>query len=409
MTPFLIAAAILALAAVFEGTEAAFLSLTTARAHALAKRDPRAELALNLKREPHRLLSTLLLVQTVLHLAASSLVAVAAERLYGTTGVAVAATAMVFIVLVFANLIPKAVGMQHPERLALPMARPARFIMTVFLPVVWAADKLMRLVAGRRATLAADEEEVRALAQVAAAGGGMEEGERVLIERVFLFNDITAADALTPREQMATVSASLPLPDCLSYMDKAGYSRYPVVGKNGTVTGVVHVKDVLAHLAAGPAERFAATAAGDIAGPVKFVGEDQPIDDLLREMKRGRTHLAIVLNKGGAVAGLITMEDLIEELVGEIADESDIDEHIVKRVSKRVVLVHGDLEISSVNRFLNVNLAEDGHRTVGRLILSVAKDQAEVGDSYRLADNLTAEIEAIQGRRLTRVRLIKSE
>jgi CBS domain containing-hemolysin-like protein len=404
---FLIAAAIIAVAAVFEGAEAAFLSLTEARAAALAKRDPRAAIALKLKREPRKLLSTLLLLQTVLHLTASSLVAVAAEELYGAAGVGIAAAVMTFVVLVFANLIPKAIATQRPDRFALPLARLIRVLMIVFTPIVVAADWLMLSVAGAKAGAGMGEEDIRAMTQLAVQKGEVESGERELIERVFLFNDITAADVLTPSQQMVTVPADAKLNECLDVMNETRYSRYPVIGEHGLIIGIVHVKDILRRLAELPIDEFTKVTVESIATQAKFIEESQLIDDLFRDFKRGQVHMAIVQDKRGQVIGLITMEDLIEELVGEIADESDVDEHIIKRVGKRVILVHGDIEIASVNRFLNTDIRDDGHRTLGRLIIAKTGGMPRVGDSFRLSPSLKASVEQVAQRRLVRVRLVK--
>jgi putative hemolysin len=404
---FLIAAVILAVAAVFEGAEAAFLSLTEAKAVALSKHDPRAAVALKLKRQPRKLLSTLLLLQTVLELMASSLVAVAAEELYGVAGIGIATAVMTVIFLIFVNLVPKAAGTHRPERLALPLAPVMRVLMIAFAPIVTLADLLMKSVTGSKAGSETGEEEIRAMMEIAADEGGVETGEQELVERVFLFNDITAADVLTPAEQMVTLEADAKLHECLEVMNVTRYSRYPVMGDHGLVIGTIHVKDVLGRLADLPIDKFMQVSAAEITQQAKFIEEGVLIDDLMRDFKRGRVHMAIVQDKHGTVTGLVTMEDLIEELVGEIADESDIDEHIIKRVSKRVVLVHGDIEIAAVNRFFNTNIDDEGQRTVGRLLLAHGGGSLKVGDSQMLADNLKASVEQVHRRRLGRVRLVK--
>lgn len=406
---FPVVVALLALAAIFEGTEAGFLSMTEAQAYALAKKDKRAAVALRLKRQPRKLLTTLLIMQTVLNLGTSSLVAVAAERAYGAAGVGIATAGLTFVVLVFVNLVPKSVANHHPRSFTLPMARPTEIIMIILTPLVAAADWTMRLIVGDGGATAATEEEIRAMTRLAAKRGTVEQGEQVLIERVFLFNDITAADVLTPRELMVTMAAGSPLPDCLMVMNAVRYSRYPVVGDNGAVKGIIHIKDVLEKLVELRPEQFSLLTAQEIVRPVPFVSDTQLIDDLLRDFKRNRTPMAIVTDRNGEVVGLVTLEDLIEELVGEIADESDIDEHIIKRVSRLVVLVHGDIEIANVNRFLNVAVPDDGNRTIGRLITALAGGVPKAGTSFRLSPHLTATVEQVSRRRLTRVRLNKEE
>lgn len=407
MWMFLFAAVFLMLAAVFEAVEASFLSLTEAKAAALAKHDRRAVLALKLKRDPRKLLSTILLGQTVLHLMASSLVAIAAEEMWGAAGIGIATVVMTLVVFIFINLVPKTLANHRPERFALPLARTVQVLMICFTPVVAVSDFFLRAVAGPNGPSEAGEEEIRAMMEIAADEGGVETGEQELIERVFLFNDITADDVLTPAEQMVTVEATAKLHELLEKMNATRYSRFPVTGDHGLIIGTIHVKDVLGRLAELTIDKFMQVTAGEIAHQAKFIEEETLIDDLMRDFKRGRVHMAIVQDKQGNVTGLVTMEDLIEELVGEIADESDIDEHIIKRLSKRVVLVHGDIEISAVNRFFNTNIDDEGHRTVGRLMLAHANNNVKVGEIQWLAPNLKASIEQVHKRRLGRVRLVK--
>ena len=399
----------LAVAAVFEGAETSLISMGEVRLQTLMKQgDTRAITVINLRKNVRTLLGTLLMGQTVCDIAAASLATLLAHNALGERGVAVETVVMTIIVLIFVNLIPKSHAANHIEKWALTVAKPVYALTVALGPLVGLIDRFVGLfVKSKGAEAVITEEEIRTMTMMGVSTGAVEHGEKELIERVFLFNDITAGDVMTPREVMVNLDARKPLSDALAVMNSHKYSRYPVYDSaTDAIVGIVHIKDVLAHaIEPGALERMTIR---DVMSPAVFVPESMLIDDLFRELKRQRVHMAVLISADKALVGLVTLEDLLEELVGEISDESDVDEHVIKRLDKHTVLVHGDTDIPDINRFFNTRIDPGEERTVGRLVRRKAGRVPKQGQPVLIDDGLMAVVEQINRGRILKVKLIKS-
>lgn len=400
---------LLLLSVCFEGAEAAFLSVNDVRIQMrVRKGDRRAALIEKMRMNTRRTLGTLLLGQKFCDVGTSAFATVAATERYGDLGIGIATGVMTLVTLIFMNLIPKSLAANDPERWSLVFARPLYAFTVVLGPVTNLVDRFVGLFvrsSGNEGQFS--EEEIRTMAHMGVKTGAVEHGERELIERVFLLNDITAYEVLTPKELVVSLDARKPLADVLPVINSHGFSRYPVYdGSPDVIVGVVHIKDVLARMTdAETAERL--TLRDVMATPV-FVKETELVDDLFRDMKRRRAHMAIVMNGEKAVVGLVTLEDLLEELVGEISDESDLDETVIKRVDKHTILAHGDTDIPDINRFFNTKIEQGEERTVGRLVRKKAGKTPKQGQPVMIAEGLMAVVEQVSRGRILRVRLIKS-
>lgn len=409
IVPLVVILVLLFIAACFEGAETGMFAVSDVRLQTLAQQgDKRALIVIKLKKNVRRLLGTLLLGQTICDIAAASLATLVAHDISGEWAVAIEAALMTVVVLIFVNLIPKSHAAHSPEKWALRAARAVWLLTLVLGPVVKILDRFASLfVPAGASDTHISEEEIRTMAGMGVTLGVVEGGEKELIERVFLFNDITAADVLTPKELMFTLDAAAKLGDVIDLINSQKFSRYPVYADTkDNIIGVVHIKDVFGHMS-DPVE-LTKHVVRDFVSPPVFVSETALIDDLFREFKRKRVHMAIVQNEAGAVVGLVTLEDLLEELVGEIADESDVDENVIKRINKHTVLVHGDTDVPDINRFFNVNIEAGDHRTIGRLVREKAKNVPKQGQPVMVADEVMAVVEQVNRGRIMRVRLIKS-
>lgn len=402
-------AAFLAIASFFEGAETSLLSISHVRLQTLVRRgEPRALVIEKLRNNVRTLLGTMLLGQTVCDIAAASLATLVAHDLMGESGVAVETVVMTVIVLIFVNLIPKSHAANNVERWALFAAKPIYFLTKALGPVIGMIDRFVALfVRSQGAEVLVTEEEIKTMTHLGVKTGALEHGEKELIDRVFLFNDITAGDVMTPREIVFGLEASTPIGAALAAVNAQKYSRYPVYdGSLDAVVGVVHIRDLLAQVQKPGALEMLTVR--EVSSPPVFVQEKALIDDLFRELKRQRVHLAVVVNDQKAVVGVVTLEDLIEELVGEISDESDVDEHVIKRIDKHAILVHGDTDIPDVNRFFNTKIESGEERTVGRLVRRKAGKTPKQGQPVMVDEGLMAIVEQINRGRILKVRLIKS-
>jgi len=395
-----IAAAILAVA------ETAVTRMTRSRASSLVDQHPRRgpmvrRIVDNLERDLNAVYPAVNIVQTV----QAALVGVLAARLFGPIGVAVGIVLNVVVLFTLAEAAPKTWALQHTDRAALLTA-----------PIVEGIGRLMRWPAraligvanvvlpgkGLKKGPFVTEEEIIALAEEAAEASVIEESERELIASIIDFGDTVVREVMVPRPDVVAVSRDTTVSETVTVAIDAGLTRLPVYGTGpDDVVGVVNVRTAF------KAERdgAGATSVTSVASEPYFVPETKPVRDLLAEMRSRRTHLAIVVDEYGGNAGLVTLEDLLEELVGEIDDEFDRADEPLHVLPGGDVLVVGSFNLGDLNERLDVALPEGDWDTVGGLVFSHLGRVPVVGDSVEL-DGVRLVVERIDGRRVTRVRVV---
>lgn len=399
--------------ACFSASETALFSVSMIRIRTLSRQNDRtAKTIEKMRDDPQTLLGAILLGNTLVIVTATSLTTAIAIEYFGDAAVGIATGLMIIVTLIVGECIPKAYAAHNNERVAYVLALPVYGLTKLLRPILTLVNAVVGLAVrheGPPAPPMVSEEEIKTMTQMGVRAGTVEKGEKELIERVFLFNDITAHDVMTPREHMVCLDGNKTLAETMPLIQAAGYSRYPVYGQDKKeFAGIIHIKNVLEDMA-GTATREPGTAlVRDLAEPATFIPKTKVIDDLLREMQKHRIHMALVVNEFGSVVGLVTLEDLLEELVGEIADESDIDELIIKRIDKNNIVCHGDAEITDVNRFFNTRLVAPPHKTISWIILKEFGGIPNRDQEVALGDGLTATIEEIAGLRIHKVRLSKA-
>jgi CBS domain containing-hemolysin-like protein len=400
------------LSAVFSGSETALFTVGLVRVKTLAKRKPAAALIEKMRENPRRLLGALLLGNNLVNISASALMTVIVMDAFGSAAVAIATGAMTLVILIFGEFLPKSYAAQHSEKIALAVARPVHWLTVAVGPLVRLLDIIVNAVIRRESGTTApfvSEEEIKTMAGMAVKAGTVEKGERDLIEKVFLMNDITASDVMTPRESVVFLDASRSLAEAMPLITDGGFSRYPVFGKSkNDIIGIALVKDMFQKIAENPSLPLAEIKLKELAEPAPFVPNTKPIDDLMRDMQKQHVHMAVVVNEFGTVVGIVTFEDLVEELVGEIADESDVDDLFVKRIDKMTVMASGDAEIKDINKFFNVKIPGPPHKTLGWAMLKECGSIPPKGQQVRLAESLNAVVEEMINLRIHKVRLIKT-
>ncbi len=261
-----------------------------------------------------------------------------------------------FLLIVFGELAPKALAIQHSQSTTLAVAFPLWFFYLIFSPVIvalnWVSNQVLRLFGIRPASEAEhyhSGEELRFLLEQGREGGTIEEEEHELIENVFEFGETTVREIMVPRTSIAAIEVTSSRSALVNLLVEGGYSRIPVYEDSlDNIIGVVHAKDLITLM-----EHRDLIILRDLLRPAFFVPETKPIDDLLREFQRRKVHLAIVVDEFGSTAGLVTMEDVLEELVGEIQDEHDSENHDIEKVSDQTYIINAALSISDVNDHIN--------------------------------------------------------
>jgi len=355
ITQAIILLILLFLSGFFSSAETALFSISRTKARHLAKQQDRAsQLIQRMKDDPHRLLSTILIGNNIVNVGAASLATSVTMTMFPNYAVGLATGVMTFLILVFGEVIPKSMATRNNLLIARLTIRPVYWISIMLYPVILFLNFIPRLTGKMKKTPAITEEELMTFVEVVEEEGEIKETEKELIHNIFEFDDTAASEIMTPRGDMFVIDADGPI-DFQAILD-TGYSRIPVIeGDIDNVVGIVHLKDLfLRYVAAGPDIPLR-----EIMHAPYFVPENKKLDSLLQQFKSRKHHMAIIIDEHGGVSGLITLEDALEELVGEIRDETDREEEsLIVEVAPGEWMILGKTEIDEVNDILHIDIPD---------------------------------------------------
>jgi putative hemolysin len=392
--------------ALLTGAEAAFFSLGRARLKELAREQGKQPSALApLLHQPHELLVTLLVGITLVNIGASALAASVASKLFGSAGLAIAIAGMVFLLTVFGEVLPMTLAVEHPRRFSVWVSRPVAWLSMLLTPIRVALGAFtaltLRLVGSERRAgePAISEEELRTLVDVGASEGVVERGEREMIHKVLELEETLVRTVMVPRPDMFCLDVRTPPGELLERLREQLQSRVPVFEESiDQIIGVLYTKDLLAHLRGLPA-------GFDLRAqlhPPYFVPESKRADALLKEFQAKKIHLAIVVDEYGGTAGLVTLEDLLEELVGEIRDEFDEEERLIQMIGPGSFRVSGKLPIDELNAAAGLSIPKTSFDTVGGWVLDLFGRVPHRGEK-KAADDVMVAVEKVQRTRVVEV------
>jgi len=366
----LLLALLLAVSGFFSGAEIAFFSISQTRARSLAEEGNRGANALvRLKANPERLLITILIGNNVANIGAASVATYAATQLFGSVGVGLATGVMTLLVLFFGEIAPKSFAVSNSMRLSLGAAPIIETLQRALSPLVSPLERITRwiLPQAKDGSGGVSEMEIRRLSQMAYLSGMIDERERRLIEQAFLLDTTKARDAMTPRVEIFAWPETHTVGEIADELRSLPYSRIPVYEDTvDMITGVVHLRDLYQAISSG---RRLSTLR-ELAREPFVVPEMMPLSTLLEEFQNRRIHLGIVVDEYGGTDGLITLEDILEELVGEIHDEVDVPEEQIVRLGRNKILVDASAELRDINHFFNTAFPIDEHRSLNGYLLN---------------------------------------
>jgi CBS domain containing-hemolysin-like protein len=324
-----------------------------------------------------------------------------------TISVILAFTMLTYFHVVLGEIVPKSFTLGHPERVALLSAWPISAFHAVFRPFIWVLVRSSATVlrwfgvtAGTGLALVHSEEELKMLVTASREKGVLEEDEQEMLHKVFEFADKDAVDVMVPRPDVVAVRVDLPVPDMLRLVLEHPFTRYPVYeGELDDIVGVLHVRDLFSALHERGLQNMDVRS---ILRDAIMVPETKPLDELLAEFQRTSNHLAIVVDEYGSVEGLVTLEDLLEEIVGEIGDEFDLPDAGVRRLGRGLVRIGGSFPIDDFNERFGKHLPEDDYHTVGGFVFGELGRVPKVGDSVSFED-ARFEVSATDGPRIREV------
>lgn len=400
---------LLSLSAFFSGTETALLSVNKVRILRLVEEgNKRAQAVQKMLDAPSRLIATILIGNNIVNIGASALATSIAIDIYGNAGVGIATGIMTLLVLVFGEVTPKNFANHNAEKWALAygVVELIRILSVIFSPIIMILNVItnffLKITGGQ-----ADkdpfitEEELKLLVNVGQEEGLIAESEREMINSIFEFDDTLVREVMVPRIDIIALDVNESAYNAVLAVVEVGHSRIPVYEDTiDNIIGVIYAKDLLKNLN----NDLKNLDLRKIMRPAYYVPENKKVKNLLAELRQARVHMAIVLDEYGGTAGLITIEDVIEEIIGDIQDEYDDEEETFTVLPDGSLLANARASIYDVNEILHIDLPDDEFETLGGLVFNLLGHLPKVGEELIL-DNVHIKVEKILGRRIDRVRV----
>jgi CBS domain containing-hemolysin-like protein len=409
MSDFLTLLTLLVFSGLFSGSETALTALSLARVNGLYKEKRRgAQALMRLKSKPTQMLITLLIGNNLVNVAASAIATVIAVERLGNLGPSVAVGALTLVILMFGEVTPKSLALRYAERISLAVAPMILGFRWLVFPLVWLLEHFTTWIhryMGLRNDPTVTESELISLLEHGAEEGAIEREERAIIERVFEFGDLKVKDVMTHRQQIFALDGSRSIQDVLPEILEESYSRVPIFQDHpDDIRRIVYLRDVLQAIANNNLD----VPLNQISREVLFVPENQPIDELFSTLGRAKRHMAIVVDEYGGLQGLVTLEDLLEELVGEIYDETDEMPLEMKVLSDHQIAVSGTVELRVVEDFFHMQLPGKPTDTVSLWILTRTERIPDIGEQLTI-DGLDIKVEKASHRRIHQVILSQAQ
>ena len=394
------------LSGVFSSSEIAIFTLSDIKIKHLVKfKTKNAALLEKLKKDSHKLLITILIGNNLVNIGAASLATSLAITSFGNAGIGIATGSMTLLILIFGEIFPKAFATKNAKPIALFMAPMLNLLMKLLYPFVWVFDFFTLKIIPNGSSEALNEiteEEVKGIVNLSEEQGSINKEEQEMIQNIFELDDTYAEDIMTARPDVVSLESSILVKDAKTLIKKTGFSRIPVYeADSDNIIGAIYAKDLLQVKNDKEIKHFVRD--------VFFVPETKKVDSLLREFKKRKIHLAIVVNEHGTMVGVITIEDLLEEIVGEIYDETDNveDEKDIKKLKKDCFLVKGRVEIDELEKVLKINIEDfTENSTLSGFLMEKLNGVPEKGEILTFAKHDFI-VENIDHNRVEEVRIVR--
>jgi len=403
---------LLLLSAFFSASETAIFSANKVKIrHLVEEGNKKAALTRRLMEQPGKIISTILIGNNVVNIGATALATSVAISLLGATGAGIATGIMSVLILLFGEITPKTLVSLHPEDFAMRVSGILNGLGKLLSPIIYIfnafTNYLIRLINGPdKENHLITEEELRMLVNVGEEEGFIDEDEREMIDSIFEFDDTLVREVMIPRIDIVAVSVTEPLDNVVRLIMKAGHSRIPVFDETvDNIIGLVYAKDLL-QVYVEP--RPEGSSLRELMRPAYYVPESKKVRDLFAELRREKVHMAIVLDEYGGTAGLVTIEDVIEEIVGDIQDEYDQEEKEIEGQSDGSYVVDARTPINEINELLGLTLPEDEFETINGWVFHNLGTLPEQGQELDIGE-LHVKIEKVSGQRIEKLHLWKKQ
>ena len=397
---------LVSLSAFFSSAETAYSTVNRVRLRTLSQEDNKGAIrVLGILDQYGKMLSAILIGNNIVNLSASSVATTFAINLWGSRAVGIVTGVLTFVVLMFGEILPKTWAMQNSEQITLVYSRIIRMLMTILTPVIFLIDKIsnwiLRLlhISSEGNNFSITEKELKTYVDVSHEGGVIESEERELIYNVFDFGDRVAKDIMIPRIQMTTIALNATYQEVLSTFQASMFTRIPVYDNDpDNIIGLINIKDFIL---VKDKEKFQIK---KILRQAYYTYEYKNVSDLLMEIREKSYNIAFVLSEYGTTVGMITMEDIIEELVGEIRDEYDEDEaELIQQMDDDSYLVEGGMKLDDINDALNIELESEDYDSIGGLMIERLERLPENKETILLENGISLQATEVQENRIRKV------
>jgi putative hemolysin len=397
------------LSAFFSSSEVALISITRAKARTLVNEGkPGSQAVAVLKESPEHLLITILIGNNIVNVAAAALATSIAIQMFGDIGVGIATGFVVIILLIFSEIGPKIYATRASDSFALTVAPVILLLSRIFTPLIWLVERVSPKfgIGKESAEPTVTEEEIKEWIDVGKEEGTIEQGEQDMLYSVLDFADTTAREIMTPRVDVILMEDTVTFEDAIRIFNETGFSRIPVYHDHiDNITGILNVKDVFSAMVS---HRKESTIKEVMYDPM-FVPETKKIDDLLKELQVHRVQMAIVIDEYSSFVGIVTVEDILEELVGDILDEYDKEEPEIQKITDGVFAVDAQMWVEDINEKMELDLPTDeSYETVGGLIIDrLGHIPLHPGEKIDINEGkITLVVMQMHGRRIVKVKIV---
>ena len=401
--------AMIGLSGYFSGLEVALVSIRLSKIEQMVKDKVRGAVSLHkLKSNPSRMMSSVNLGNNLASIAATALATDLSLKLFGDDGLAIAIGIMTFLILIFGEITPKTYCNANAAKVAVKNSRILLIFSYALFPIVWIFEiitkGMIKLTGSSDMPPGLTEDEIKEIVKQGYKDKAIEKQESELVHGALNFDDIVIRSVMTPRTKMFKLNSKMMLFEALPKINESGFSRIPVFAENtDQIVGIIHVRDVLKKL---EGDEKIISLEQIMREPV-FVSQEKRVSDLLKEMQGRRTHMAIVLDEFGGVEGCVTLEDLLEEIVGEIQDETDTEKPSFQRDGQNAIVTDGDIEIDTINDIFKSNIPPgDDYSTLNGLLHEKLHDMPKEDDKIEIG-SLRIIIEKVLKNKPEKIRIEK--
>jgi len=401
--------AMIGLSGYFSGLEVALVSIRRSKIEQMLKDKVKGAASLHkLKSNPSRMMSSVNLGNNLASIAATALATDISLKLFGNDGLAIAIGVMTFLILIFGEITPKTYCNANAVKVAIKNSRILLIFGYTFFPIVWIFEiitkGMIKLTGSSDIPPGLTEDEIKEVVEQGYKDKAIEKQESELVHGALNFDDIVIRTVMTPRTKMFKLNSKMMLFEALPEINKSGFSRIPVFADNtDQIVGIVHVRDVLKKLE----DDEKVISLKQIMREPVFVSQEKRVSDLLKEMQGRRTHMAIVLDEFGGVEGCVTLEDLLEEIVGEIQDETDTEKPSFQRDGQNAIVTDGDIEIDTINEIFKSNIPPgDDYSTLNGLLHEQLHDMPKEDDKIEIG-SIRIIIEKVSKNKPEKIRIEK--